>query len=52
MAVRGVSVVDGYCCVEIAVEIKNAFQPFVSIMVPRYNEWKVIEKSIIRYNHL
>jgi len=29
-----------------------AFQPFVSIMVPRYNEGKVIEKSIKRDNHL
>ncbi|NQE44603.1 hypothetical protein C5S31_01100 [ANME-1 cluster archaeon GoMg2] len=29
-----------------------AFQPFVSIIVPRYNEGKVIEKRIIRDNHL
>ncbi|NQE45715.1 hypothetical protein C5S31_06825 [ANME-1 cluster archaeon GoMg2] len=29
-----------------------AFQPFVSIMVPTYNEKKVIAKRIIRDNHL
>lgn len=27
-------------------EMKNAFQPFVSIMVPTYNEKKVIEERI------
>jgi cellulose synthase/poly-beta-1,6-N-acetylglucosamine synthase-like glycosyltransferase len=29
-----------------------AYQPFVSIVVPRYNEEKVIEKRIIRDSHL
>lgn len=29
-----------------------SFQPFVSIVVPRYNKEKVIEKRILRDNHL
>jgi len=32
--------------------MKIAFQPFVSIMVPRYKEGEVIEKRIIRDNPL
>ncbi|NQE44643.1 hypothetical protein C5S31_01300 [ANME-1 cluster archaeon GoMg2] len=53
MAVRWLSFVDGYCCTEIKTKNKDyAFQPFVSIIVPRYNEGKVIEKRIIRDSHL
>ena len=47
LAVRGLSLVNGYCCIKIKTKNKNrSFQPFVLVIVPTYNEAKVIAKRI------